>query len=317
MNESASDRVRLGTSEIEISSLGVGTWAWGDRFVWGYGQGSYDDADLRAAFTESLAAGINWFDTAEVYGLGRSEQLLGRFLKSAHQPVLVATKFMPFPWRLRRQSLVSALRKSLDRLGLRQIDLYQIHKPLPPVLIETWMAGMADAVEAGLLNAVGVSSYNLAQTHRAHRALAERGLQLASNQIEYSLLARKPELTGLLDTCRELGVTVIAYSPLAQGILTGKYTPDNPPHGLRNWSYSGKLLIKVQPLINLMREIGQSHNGKTPAQIALNWTICKGTVPIPGAKNARQAGDNAGALGWRLTADEVKQLDQVSLNVSS
>jgi aryl-alcohol dehydrogenase-like predicted oxidoreductase len=305
------ERVALGPTGIQISPLGIGTWAWGDTLFWQYGKGGYSDADIEAAYQASLAYGVNFFDTAEVYGLGRSERLVGRYARQAGWPAVVATKFFPFPWRLNKAQLRRALRNSLERLGMDSIALYQLHWPFPPRSIDTWMDGLADAVDAGLVRAVGVSNYNVEQMQRAHTALARRGIPLASNQVEYSLWQRKPETSGLLEVCRQLDVTLIAYSPLAQGLLTGKYTPDNPPPGVRGRRY-GRSLGKVQPLVSLLRELGAAHGGKTPAQVALNWAICKGTVPIPGAKNGRQARDNAGALGWRLSADEVRTLDAAS-----
>ena len=308
------DRVPLGATGIQISPMGIGTWAWGDTWFWQYGKGGYTDADLNVAYQASLAHGITFFDTAEMYGRGRSERLLGQFARKAGWSVVITTKFFPLPWRVSKGQLAGALRHSLDRLGLESVDLYQMHWPFPPVPIDTWMDAMADAVEAGLIRAVGVSNYNAEQTRRAYDALARRGVPLASNQVDYSLLQRKPETNGLLALCKQLNVTLIAYSPLAQGLLTGKYTPQNPPPGLRGRRYGG-ILAKIQPLTSLLREIGQAHGGKTPAQVALNWTISKGTVPIPGAKNARQAIDNAGALGWRLADAEVAALDAASSRV--
>jgi aryl-alcohol dehydrogenase-like predicted oxidoreductase len=309
--------VRLGSSELRVSPLGVGTWAWGDRLFWGYGRGGYTDVDLESAFQVSRAAGINFFDTAEVYGRGRSERLLGQFVRDAGDHVVVATKFFPYPWRWRRAGLLRALRASLNRLGLDRVDLYQIHWPYPPVPIETWMAGLADAVEAGLVRAVGVSNYSPEQTRRAYTALAERGVALVSNQVQYSLLHRGPERSGLLDVCRELNVTLIAYSPLAMGVLTGKYTPENPPPGIRGRRYRGECLTQIQPLIALLREIGEARGRVTPAQVALNWVMCKGAVPIPGAKSARQAEDNVGALGWCLSSEEVAALDVASVGLQA
>jgi aryl-alcohol dehydrogenase-like predicted oxidoreductase len=306
------DLVRLGSSELWVSRLGIGTWAWGDRLFWGYGRGGYTDSDLEDAYQASRAAAISFFDTAEVYGRGRSERLLGRFMRAAGDQVVVATKFFPYPWRLRRSGLVRAVRGSLERMGLNRVDLYQIHWPFPPVPIETWMAGLADAVEAGLTRAVGVSNYDPVQMRRAHTALSQRGLPLVSNQVHYSLLHRQPEHNGLLDLCRELDVTLIAYSPLEMGVLTGKYTPENPPPGVRGRHYRREYLTQVQSLIALLREIGEAYGGVTPAQVALNWVMCKGAVPIPGAKNARQAEENTGALGWRLSGEEVAALDAAS-----
>jgi aryl-alcohol dehydrogenase-like predicted oxidoreductase len=231
----------------------------------------------------------------------------------SQQPVRVATKFVPFPWRLRKQNLLDALRASLDRLGLKQVDLYQLHFPFPPIPIETWMDGLADAVQAGFARAVGVSNCSVEQMRRAHAALAKRGVVLASNQVEYSLLHRAPECNGLMQACREMSVTLIAYSPIRKGVLSGKYTPENRPTGTFRGSLANRdYLARVQPLITLLREIGQAHGGKTPSQVALNWVMCKGALPIPGAKNVRQAQENAGALGWQLSESEMAALDAVS-----
>ena len=308
------ETVQLGKTGVRVTPLGIGTWQWGDSMMWGYGK-NYAEAEIRAAFDASLAAGITFFDTAELYGQGKSERFLGRFISGNGARPIVATKFMPLPWRLGKGALVAALRKSLDRLRLPQVDLYQIHWPFPPRPVEFWVDGLADAVAAGLTKAAGVSNYNADQTRRAHAVLARRGVPLASNQVEYSLLQRGPERNGLLEACRELGVTLIAYSPLAKGMLTGKYTPANPPPGLRGRRYRGDYLARIQPLIGLLREIGAAHGGKNPNQVALNWVICKDAIPIPGAKNARQVQENAGALGWRLTADEVAALDAASERV--
>lgn len=301
-------------SEIEI---GMGNWAWGDRFFWG-NSAQYGVAEARAAFEQAVARGVTFVDTAEVYNFGYSERLLGQFIRETGQRVTIATKFMPYPWRFSKRNLLRALRSSLERLGVDQVALYQIHWPSSPVAIERWMDALADAVELGLTRAVGVSNFNVAQLRRAHEALARRGVPLASNQIEYSLVARGPESSGLLDACRELGVTVIAYSPLGQGLLTGKYTPQSPPPGVRGRALRRKL-PGAQPLVGLLNEIGQAHaddNGpKTPAQVALNWTICNDTLPIPGARNARQAAQNAGAAGWRLAEDEIAALDRASQQV--
>ncbi|MEK7326655.1 MAG: aldo/keto reductase [Chloroflexota bacterium] len=309
--------IHLGQTNLRISALGIGAWQWGDRFFWGYGQ-SYTDADLQAAFAETLNAGINFIDTAELYGPWTSERKLGEFIRTSatREKVVVATKFFPFPWRLRRGDLVRALRQSLKRLGLPQVDLYQTHRPSPPVPVETWMEAMADAVGDGLTRSVGVSNYSADQMKRSHDTLARRGIPLASNQVEYSLLNRLPERNGVLATCRELSVTLIAYSPIAKGILSGKYTPGRLPPGLRAMRYNREYLARVQPLIGLVKEIGEAH-GKTPSQVALNWLICKGAVPIPGAKNVRQAQENAGALGWRLSESEIAALDKASDSVNS
>lgn len=290
--------------------IGLGAWAWGDRLVWNYGRG-YTDDDIEAGFKVSLENGVNFVDTAEIYGNGRSERLLGQFVKNRTQSVLVATKFFPLPWRWTSGSVVRALRASLERLGMEHVDLYQIHWPSPIMPIETHVEGLASAQQLGLTRAVGVSNYDKSQMLRAYKVLSKYNIPLASNQVEYHLLDRAIEKNGLLAQCQELGVRLIAYSPLAMGLLTGKYTPETPPSGVRAGKY-GSVLKNIQPLIRLMNEIGQEHGSKSAAQIALNWCICKGALPIPGAKTYEQAAMNAGAAGWRLTTEQVKALDDAS-----
>ena len=292
------------------NEIGVGAWAWGDRMVWNYGKG-YTDSDLEAGFKVMLENGIHFVDTAEIYGNGRSERLLGLFLKNNAEPVIVASKFFPLPWRFTKTSVALALKGSLDRLGLKSIDLYQIHTPTPLVPIEVFAEGLAKVHQLGLARAVGVSNYDKNQMQRAYTVLAKYDIPLASNQLEYNLINRTIEKNGLLARCQELGIRVIAYSPIAMGLLTGNYTPENPPPGMRATRYAG-ILRKIQPLIRLMTEIGQDLGSKTPAQIAINWCICKGTLPIPGAKNVKQAEINATATGWRLAAEHIRALDEAS-----
>jgi aryl-alcohol dehydrogenase-like predicted oxidoreductase len=295
---------------LHNAEMGLGAWAWGDKSMWNYGHG-YTDGDIEQAFKNSLAAGITLIDTAEVYGSGRSEILTGSLVKSAGTPILIATKFMPFPWRLNRNALMHALDHSLERLGLDHVDLYQIHWPFPPMPVEYWVEQLAQAVKSGKTLTAGISNYSKMQMQHAYSVLAKYDIPLASNQVEYHLLNRTVEKNGLLDRCKELGVRLIAYSPLAKGLLTGKYTAENPAPGLRSSKFI-RVQKELPKLISLMTEIGQGHGGKIPAQVALNWLICKGALPIPGAKTGKQAEQNAGALGWRLTAEEVKALDDAS-----
>ncbi len=298
------------TAFLHKSEIGLGAWQWGDRFIWHYGR-SHTAADAEAAFHASIHAGVNLIDTAEVYGNGNSERLTGQFIQKTDKPVLVATKFFPFPWRIRKQGLFRALKNSLERLGLEKVDLYQIHWPPVTSSIELFAEALAEIVKAGLTRAVGVSNFDKSQMQRVYSVLSSHDIPLASNQVQYHLLDRRIEKSGLLARCQELGIRVIAYSPLAKGLLTGKFTPRNPPPTVRAREYSWAL-DKIEPLIGLMREIGQEQQGKTPAQVALNWLICKGALPIPGAKNASQAEQNAAAAGWRLTPGQVTALDEAS-----
>jgi aryl-alcohol dehydrogenase-like predicted oxidoreductase len=298
------------TRFLHAIEMGLGAWQWGDRIVWQYGHG-YSSSDVQQAFLASLNEGIRFIDTAEIYGNGRSEQLLGQFLKEIDQPVLIATKFLPFPWRLFKSTLLHALKASLGRLGVESVDLYQIHWPTPLMSTDTMMEGLAECVKSGMTRTVGISNFGQSRMLAAYSALARRNVPLASNQVHYSLLNRAVEKNGTLARCKELGIRLIAYSPIEMGLLSGKYSADSPPPGARARNYTG-LLPKLGPLLKLMTEIGQDHGGKSHTQVALNWVICKGALPIPGAKNAAQAQENAGGLGWRLTEDEVARLDQVS-----
>ncbi len=299
-----------------MTPLGVGTWAWGDRFFWSYAS-DYGAPELLQAFDASLAAGVTLFDTAEVYGLGESERLLGQFRQSAHVPVQIATKYGPLPWRLTAQSVAQALSASLSRLRTDQVALYQVHWPFTFLMSQaTLCSALADEVKRGRIGAIGVSNYTAAQMREAHQLLAARGVPLAVNQVRYSLLSRQIERNGIVDIARQLGVVILAYSPLAQGLLTGKYTPDQllTPAGARRLDaqFSRPGLERIAPVLALLEQLGEAH-GRTPAQVALNWLIAQGNViPIPGAKNAAQAQANAGALGWSLSEGEVAQLEQVS-----
>ena len=305
------ETVQPGKSDVWLPLMGTGTWQWGERKLWEYGR-THQEKDIQAAYQASLEVGIRFFDTSEGYGQGKSERFLGKFIYESHQSVVVATKYDPRPWRKWERCVVYAGRRSLKRLRMQKVDLYQIHWPMPPLSIERMAEALADMFDMGLTRAVGVSNYNERQMHLTYEALSKRGISLAPNQVEYSLLHREVEKNGLLRACRELGVTLIAYSPLAQGLLTGKYTSQILPTGRRRIYYGANLLAEVQPLIQLMREIGQANGGKSPAQVALNYLICKGALPIPGAKNECQVRENASALGWRLTDQEVEALEEAS-----
>lgn len=308
----------LGTSQLKVPRLGVGAMTWGNPSGlarWSPAKLAYGDAhgskEEKSAFEASVAAGVSLFDTAEMYSGGASERRLGEL--AHNHAVVIATKFPPSPFS-RTESMPRALDASLARLNRRPIDLYQHHFPSNWVSIPRLMDLMADAVEAGKIKAVGVSNYSADQMRVAHAALARRGIPLASNQIEYSLLHRQPEVNGVLDACRELRVTLIAQQPLASGALTGKYLVGSKPTGFRRFMpyFRAKSLEAIAPVIGLLRELGERYS-KTPAQVALRWLIENEIVlPIPGAKNGKQAADNAKALSFALTPAEIEALDQAT-----
>lgn len=307
------DLISLGSSGVRVSRLGVGVMTWGDKvFMTAYG-GTAGEASEARALEASLESGVNFFDTAEMYGSGNSELRLGALAKG-RPGVVIASKFMPRPPRT-SVSLPRALDATLRRLGQTSIDLYQIHFPVPWIRISRLMDRLADAVSQGKVRAVGVSNFSAAQLREAHARLAARGVPLASNQVQYSLLHRDPEENGVFESCRELGVTLIAYSPLAMGALTGKYRAGStPPDWMRRRMtsrFTARGLSELEPILRSLEVIGQRHQ-RSPAQVALRWLIEQGALPIPGAKDEAQARHNAGALSFSLSADEIQELSHVS-----
>lgn len=309
----------LGRSNLKVPRMGMGVMTWGDAkglarlhpAKTAYG-GAHGIEEEKRALDVSLAAGVDLFDTAAFYSGGASERRLGELTRG--KDVLIATKF-PGGFSFKAEDLPKELDANLTRLGRDSIDLYQHHFPAKGVSIPKLMDLLADALEAGKIKAVGVSNYSAEQMREAHAALAKRGIPLASNQVEYSLLKRESEVNGVLDACRELGITLIAYSPLAGGALTGKYSATKKAGGLRRFlpNFSKKAMEALQPVIALLRQIGERYS-KSPSQVAIRWLIENPLVlPIPGAKNGQQANENAGALSFALTAEEVEALNQATV----
>jgi len=304
-------RVRLGRSPLEVAALGVGCWAWGDQRYWRYGE-DHGPRDVVAAFDACLEAGLDLFDTAEAYGWGKGEQLLGSLVRRSGRPLVIATKYAPLAGRGGPAAVRKGVAGSLKRLGVPRIDLYQLHWPdRQEVPFADTMHLLADAVEAGQIGAVGVSNCSAAEMREAHAALERRGVPLAVNQVKYSLLHRAPEVDGVLDECRTLETTLLAYSPLEQGLLAGRYTPAALPTGARaeaTW-FSASNVAAAQPVIAALQAIGDAH-GVEPAAVALAWLLAKpGVVPLAGAKTGEQAARNAKAVDVVLSEAELAALD--------
>jgi len=310
---------QLGMSGVMVPRLGVGAMTWGAATgLWrwspaklAYG-GTHGPDEERQAFEASIEAGVTLFDTAAMYSGGASERRLGELARG--RGVLLATKFPPGVFSS-ANDMPRGLSASLVRLKQETVDLYQHHFPSRRVDIPRLMELMAEAVEAGRVRAIGVSNYSAEQMRIAHAALARRGLPLASNQVEYSLLHRQPEVNGVLDACLELGVTLIAYQPLASGALTGKYLTGVRPSGLRRVmpGFRASRLRDVAPVVSLLNQIGARY-GKSASQVALRWLIENESVlPIPGAKNGRQAAENAEALTFHLAPEEIEMLSAATL----
>jgi aryl-alcohol dehydrogenase-like predicted oxidoreductase len=304
-------RVRLGRSPLEVIPLGVGCWAWGDRKYWRYEE-DYGQRDVVDAFGACLEAGLDLFDTAEAYGWGKGEKLLGALARRSGRAVVIATKYAPLAGRGGPAAVARGVAGSLKRLGIGRIDLYQLHwADRTEMPIAAAMHAFADAVTAGHVRAVGVSNFSAIEMREAHDALAQRGVPLATNQVHYSLLHRAPEVDGVLDACRDLGVTLLAYSPLEQGLLTGKYTPEALPAGARAeavW-FAPDNVARAQSVIATLRRAAEAH-GVDAAAIALAWLVAQpGVVPLAGAKTGMQAARNAKALAVTLSEAEMAALD--------
>jgi aryl-alcohol dehydrogenase-like predicted oxidoreductase len=309
----------LGATDIRITPIGLGTWQFSQNSIAAAGNWTVLDQDaVNAIVQEALDGGVNWFDTAEIYGFGRSERALARALLTAGVTpgqVVVATKWWPIP------RFAGSIRKTIDKriknLSPYPIDLHQAHWPKSLSSIEAVMDAMADLAEAGKIRAVGVSNYNADQMRRAHDRLAKRGIPLASNQVKYNLLDRTIEENGVLAAAEELGVTIIAYSPLEMGLLTGKFHADPRLLDSRPWRRRKKLqkrLDVTQPLIDRMGELAQQYDA-TITQIGLNWLVnARGdrVVAIPGATKPRHAAEAAGVMRFTLTPDEMAELDDIA-----
>ena len=289
---------------VRVSAIGLGTWQFGSR-EWGYGA----DYDTRVAGTivrRALELGVNLIDTAEIYGLGRSERIVGEAIRGRRDSVFLATKLFPIGlpfmtgWRARR---------SARRLGLDHIDLYQQHWPSPFFPPRATMPRMRRLVEQGLVGHVGVSNHTLAGWQEAEQAL---GGPLLSNQVLFSLVHRSPE-RELVPWAQEKGRIVIAYSPLGQGVLSGKYQQSGPRNFRRvRRNFSAEARARFEPLIAALREIGARHRA-TPAQVSLAWLIRKpNVVAIPGASSLAQLEENTAAGDVELSDEDAALLDRLS-----
>ncbi|QLL05706.1 aldo/keto reductase [Mycobacterium vicinigordonae] len=279
----------------QVSRIGLGTWQFGSR-EWGYGD-DYASGAARDIVRRARALGVTLFDTAEVYGLGKSERILGEALGDERADVAVASKIFPvapFPAIIKQRERASARRLQLDR-----IPLYQIHQSNPLVPDTVIMPGMRDLLDEGKIGAAGVSNYSLSRWQQADAAL---GRPVISNQVEFSL-ARPRALDHMVPFAERENRIVIAYSPLAQGLLGGKYGVDNRPGGVRsvNPLFGIENLRRIEPLLQTLRDVA-GQVGAKPAQVALAWLISlPGVVAIPGASSVEQLEFNVAAAEVELS----------------
>ena len=302
----------LGT--LKVAPVGLGTL--------NFPLDKTEDPSTADALRAALGKGVNLVDTAEAYGFGKSEELTRWALREAQASgeVAVATKFAPVPWRQSADDVVAACQASRERLGVEQIDLYQIHfpdiiQPLKPFGLERrkeeeYWDGLARCYEAGLAESVGTSNFGPNQLRKANAYWRKRGVPHTANQVQLSLLSTLPVESGLLDACAELGVTPIGYSPLGLGVLSGKYDERNLPDGPRGLIFRA-LLPSCRPLLATLREVAAARQVSVSA-VAINWAMSKGAVVIVGMKTPEQVRENLGALGWRISGAESDELERAA-----
>jgi aryl-alcohol dehydrogenase-like predicted oxidoreductase len=318
---------KLGYSGLMVSPIGLGCWQFSKRRgLSGKYWGMLDDNGIARIVEESLKGGINWFDTAEVYGWGESEKALSNALKKcgkSYNEIIVATKWWPV-FRT-APSITRTIGKRLEALKTNCIDLYQIHNPFSFSSIQSEINAMAGLVKDGKIRYVGVSNFSAKQMVRAHSELSKYGLGLVSNQVSYSLLNRKIETNGILNSAIDLDITIIAHTPLARGLLTGKFH-DNPDliqtrEGFRKYTspFKREGLEKSRPVIDALRDLSVKYGVSAP-QIALNWLINfngSSVVAIPGATSVEQAKSNTDSMRFTLSEKDLDYLDMVSSQFKS
>ncbi len=314
----------LGKTDIEVSPIGIGVmlWAGGQGLIWGRFPGIADEIKT-TIIREAFDGGVNFFDTAEIYGFGKSEEYLSTALQANNiedPDVVIGTKWRPILRRARN------MRKSIDArikfLDPYTVDLYMVHFPwLTFSTVKGQMKELTTLIQKNKVRSVGVSNFKEDRMRKAHTLLEDQEIPLAVNQVQYSLLRRNIESNGILDAAKELGITIIAYSPIHQGLLTGKYhaNPELLKHKSRYFGRGFKQAIKkTQPLIDTLSEISKSYNA-TPSQVALNWLVTyhgETVVAIPGATKLGHAQESAGAMAFKLNQSEMNEIAQASEKLS-
>ncbi|TEA13149.1 putative oxidoreductase [Colletotrichum sidae] len=300
--------------EVKASHISIGGWSWGDKPTWHYDESEW--IKIQEAWQTLYDSGINFIDTAEAYGNGESEKIVGDLVRGLpRDSVVVQTKYFSTPLKAANfihpvDAPVISLKASLERMRLTHVDIYLVHGPIHPQSIKSVAEGMAKCVEQGLARAVGVANYDNDDVFQMRDELSRYDVPLATNQCEFNVLRRYPEVSGNIGRCRDAGVLFQSYSSLAQGRLTGKYTPDNPPP--KEYRFSSYDMKDIEPTIAALREIAE-RRGKSVASVSLNYNISKGVVPVVGVRKVEQAKDAIDALGWRLTEEEMTAIDRVSV----
>lgn len=295
-----------------LPKIALGTWSWGTGAIGGdqiFGN-SLTAEDLKPVFHTAMKARLNLWDTAAVYGMGASENILGEFVRQhPREDMILSTKFTPNFAKETDFPVEEMFNESCERLGTDYIDIYWIHNPTDA---PKWVSGLIPLLKSGKVKSVGVSNHNLEQIKEANEILKQEGFAISAVQNHYSLLYRSSEDAGILDYCKENNIAFFAYMVLEQGALSGKYNVQNPlPKGSGRGETYNKILPKLEDLINELKRIGSSKNASV-AQVAISWAIAKGTLPLIGVTKISQVEDAVNASNIILTQDEIDRIEDVA-----
>lgn len=301
----------------KLPAVALGTWSWGSGPVGGdqvFGN-NLTVEQLRPVFNAAMKYGLNLWDTATVYGMGASEDILGAFVKGEKSgDVVISTKFTPQIASDSDDAMMEMLDASLHRLNTDSIDIYWIHNPAD---VERWTPGLIKVLDSGKVKSVGVSNHNLAQIKRTEEILSAHGYHISAVQNHYSLLYRESEEAGIIDYCRENNMVFFAYMVLEQGAISGKYDTRHPlpADSMRGQTYNPQL-AQIETLVDTMRKVAEVHNASVP-QIGIAWAMAKGTLPLIGATTVSHVEEAAGASKIKLSAAEIKALEDAAASTGA
>lgn len=292
----------------QMPKIALGAWAWGNDGTFG---DNLTAGSLRPVFDAAMKAGLNLWDTAYAYGMGTSEKVLGEFLRTVpRDSYLISDKFTPQCADPQAENAVTAMYEtSAKLLGVDEMDIYWIHNP---VGAPEWTRKLIPLAKTGKIGRIGLSNHNLAEIREAAAILEAEGLKVSAIQNHYSLLNRSSETSGILDYCKENGITFFSYMVLEQGALSGKYDTQHPfPAGSDRGAVYNPMLPQLEKLNACLQEIAGAH-GVSPAQVPVAWAIAKGTLPIIGVTKVYQVEDAAKAAALELTAGEIEAMEQLA-----
>ena len=304
--------LRGAKEDVTIPYMCIGTFAWGDKATWNYHQ-DRDLPHIEEAWRRLREAGMTFTDTSMAFGDGESERICGRlFKRMPRDSFIVQTKWMPLPDLniFAQKGLRSKLKTSLKNLGLEYVDVYLVHGPIHLSMVSKVAKDLSECVRQGMTKAVGVANYDRSEMIKMANALDKHGVPLAVNQCEYSVIRRHPEVHGLIGECRKRSIVFQGFASLAEGRLTGRYSTANEPP--RNYRFGRYPMRELEPTLDVLRGIAEERRVHISA-VALNFCINKGVIPVVGVLNGEQVDENLEALGWRLTEDEVRRIEAVSI----